>query len=93
MPFKSVLDDGLRVEGIGTVELPTKRTPSSSGPNGHTTVRLTNVLHVPGAECNILGLRLAHDYNLSTNFQDPSKGSIRDHNGQSLAYFRNASPS
>ena len=93
MPFKSVLKDGLRVEGIGTVELPTKRTPSSSGPNGHTTLRLTNVLHVPGAVCNILGSPVAYEYNLSTNFQIPSKGSIRNQDGQSLAYFRSVSPS
>ncbi len=92
MPFKSILEDGSQVEGVGTVELPTKRTPSSSGPDGHTTLRLTDVLHVPGAECNILGLPVAHEYKLSTNFRDPSKGSIRDHDGQPLAYFRTGSP-
>lgn len=92
LPFKSVLENGLLVEGIGTVELPTKRSPSSSGPKSHTILRLPNVLHVPGAVCNILRIPLAYEYELVTNFRDPSKGAIRDEQGQSLAYFRLASP-
>lgn len=93
-PFRSVLADGLQVEGIGTVDLPTKRSPlPNQGPAGHTTLRLANVLHVPGAICNILGFSLAFEYQLDMNFQDPAQSSIWDEQGRPLAYFRRAPPS
>jgi hypothetical protein len=60
-PFKSQLNGsgvdgrGLSVEGVGTVEIPTVRALDRSGPSIHTTLRLTNVLHVPSCLCNIIG--------------------------------------
>lgn len=92
MSISSVLEDGSRVVGIGTVDLPTKRTPSSSGVDGNTTVRLTNVAHVPGVICNILGLPVLGEYKFSTDFRNPSNGSIQDKDDQPLAYFRKSSP-
>jgi len=76
------------VEGIGSVELPVKRSPSSTGPRAHTTLHLSTVLHVPQAICNVLGQPLTHEYRLYTNSADPSATSIHDQQGRSLAYFR-----
>ena len=88
--FISVLANGLRVEGIGTVDLLTKRSMVPTlGLDKHTVLRLANVLHVPEAACNILGLPIAYQYNLDTNPADPSKWSIWDQQGRPLAYFRN----
>lgn len=78
------------VEGIGSVELPVKRSPSSSGRNGHTTLHLTTVLHIPQAICNVLGQPIAREYKLDTNLTDPLMSPIRDQQGRSLAYFRKA---
>ena len=91
-PFSSVLEDGLVVEGIGSVTLATKKTPTGTGRNAHATLHLANVLHAPRAVCNILGRPIAFEYMLETNFQDPSRSAIRDQSGQPLAYFRNAYP-
>ncbi|KAK0730102.1 zinc-binding domain-containing protein [Lasiosphaeris hirsuta] len=91
--FNSVLADGSQVEGIGTVDLPTKRSPSSIGRSRHTTLRLANVLHVPGAVYNILGSPIVLEYQLDVNFEDPSQSSIRDQEGHPIAYFQRASRS
>ncbi|KAK3353791.1 zinc-binding domain-containing protein [Lasiosphaeria hispida] len=91
--FRSALADGSQVEGIGTVDLPTKRLASSVGRNRHTTLRLANVLHVPGAVYNILGSPIVLQYQLDVNLEDPSQSSIRDHEGHPMAYFQRASRS
>ncbi|KAK4163788.1 zinc-binding domain-containing protein [Cladorrhinum sp. PSN259] len=83
--FRSHLADGLVIEGVGSVTLSVKRSPTGTGRSNHTTLLLTNVLHVPGAICNILGL---HEYELDVNFQEPLKSSIQDQSGQRLACFR-----
>jgi len=90
-PFTSVLECGLSVEGIGSVKLPTKISPDRAGPKGHVILYLSDVLHVPGAVCNILGAPLVWEYALELNWNDPSSSSIRDRSGQQLAYFRYAS--
>ena len=90
-PFPSFLQCGLRVEGIGSVMLPTKRFPNSARLNGHGTLHLSDVLHVPGAACNFLGAPLVCNYTLGMDWNDPSRCSIRDRTGQQLAYFRYAS--
>ncbi len=95
VPFKSevatAFGESMRVEGIGTVELPTKL-PFSPESNGHAILRLTNVLHVPGAIYNILGFPLVQEYEVETSFRNPSEGSIQDQRGRSLACFKWASP-
>ncbi|KAK3358725.1 hypothetical protein B0T25DRAFT_563800 [Lasiosphaeria hispida] len=88
--FRFVFGNGVLVEGIGSVKLPVKRSPSSSRLNSHTTLLLTAVVHVPRATCNILGLPIAHEDKLGTNFKDPSKSSIWGQQGRPQAYFRKA---
>jgi len=70
-PYESIVGDlygmvkdGLGVEGIGTVELPTKRSPNRSGRDSHGILCLTNVLHVPSALCNIIGDPILEDYEI-----------------------------
>ena len=71
-PYESVVgdlygmcEDNLRVEGIGTVELQTKRSPNRSGRDSHGILRLMNVLHVPSALCNIIGGPILEEYNVT----------------------------
>jgi len=91
-PWPSVLTNGLRVEGIGSVTLPTKRTPKSTGSGNHGSLHLSEVLHVPEAACNFLGAPLVHSYVLKIDWANPSSCSIRDKKtGQQLACFRYAS--
>jgi len=94
-PYESVVGDlygmvkdGLRVEGIGTVELPTKRSPNRSWRDSHGILRLTNVLHVPSALCNIIGGPILEDYEVTNgSVGKASRGSIKDRKGRSVAYF------
>lgn len=92
-PFESVLNDAygmgteLRIQGIGTVELATKKSPSSAGKRSHRTIRLTNVLHAPDTVCNIIGGPLLKDHIVDFNGTEGSKGRISDRNGRSVAYF------
>lgn len=95
-PFKTHLGDiygmmktPLQVMGIGTVELPTKRSPNRTGKDGHGTLRLTNVLHAPNGMCNIIGSPIFKDYGVVTGGTDSkvSSGTIADKNGRSVAYF------
>lgn len=90
-PWPSVLQNGLRVEGIGSVTLPTKRFPNSTGRGSHGSLHLLEVLHVPGVACNFLGVPLVHSYVLKIDLTNPSSSSIHDKTGQQLAYFRYAS--
>ncbi len=74
-------------EELAPSNLQQRRTPSNSGPNnGHTTLRLADVLH-PRGIMQHSGLPVADKYNVMTDFKDPSKVSIRDQDGQPLAYF------
>ena len=100
-PYESVVGDlygmvkdKLGVEGIGTVELPTKRSPNRSGRDSHGILCLTNVLHVPSALCNIIGGPILEDYDVSTgpNNGKASLGSIKDRKGRSVAYFDSRRP-
>jgi len=99
-PYESVVGDlygmvkdSLRVEGIGTVELPTKRSPNRSGRDSHGILRLKNVLHVPSALCNIIGGPILEDYEVTNGpFGKASLGSIKDRKGRSVAYFDSRRP-
>lgn len=68
VPYESTLGSlhtpgiQLKVEGIGTVELPTKRKLNGSGAGSHSTLKLIEVLHVPTAICNIIGMPRHDEY-------------------------------
>jgi len=94
-PYESVVGDlygmvkeSLGVEGIGTVELLTKRSPNRSGRDSYGILCLTNVLHVPSALCNIIGGLILEDYKVTAGpAGKASLGSIKDRKGRSVAYF------
>jgi hypothetical protein len=77
------------VLGIGTVEIPTKRSPNSSGVSSHGSLLLHEVLHVPDAICNFLGqpLWLTDGYSPIVSFGAKSRGTIKDSEGRNVAYF------
>ncbi|KAJ4006020.1 hypothetical protein NW752_001265 [Fusarium irregulare] len=76
------------VVGIGTVELPVKRSPSATGPRSHGILRLRNVLHVPTLICNIIGSPILDEYTVHTGFDDKyTKDTIKDKHGRDAAYF------
>ncbi|KAJ8116078.1 hypothetical protein OPT61_g2428 [Boeremia exigua] len=99
-PFSSTVQDSvftsphhLPALEIGTVEIPTKRSPNLSGVSSHGSLHLKQVLHVPGFKCNVLGgLVMGSDgYTVETCSNPKTKGGIRDSEGKRMAYFvRNA---
>lgn len=82
------------VLGIGTVEIPTKRSPNLSGKPSHGSLQLKEVLHVPEALCNIIGQPIASSdgYRVEMSFGEKSNGSIKDGQGKNIAYFDPNSP-
>ncbi|CAN9293372.1 unnamed protein product [Alternaria alternata] len=82
------------VLGIGTVEIPTKRSPNTSGVSSHASLLLHEVLHVPDFVCNIIGqpLWLTDGYNPIIKSGTKSKGTIKDSEGKNVAYFHPGSP-
>ncbi|RII13658.1 hypothetical protein CUC08_Gglean004428 [Alternaria sp. MG1] len=77
------------VLGIGTVEIPTKRSPNTSGVSSHASLLLNEVLHVPDFLCNVIGQPLwsTDGYNPTTKSGTKSKGTIKDSQGRNVAYF------
>ncbi|RYP11685.1 hypothetical protein DL767_011006 [Monosporascus sp. MG133] len=100
IPFESeagsmLAGDSMKVLGVGTVELPVQREPGrTSGPDAHGILRLTNVLHVPSAICNIIGSPLMRDNRCSVGFggSRQSQGFIADSQGRQLAFFEKDRP-
>ncbi|KAF1836335.1 hypothetical protein BDW02DRAFT_521172 [Decorospora gaudefroyi] len=96
-PFTSTVDLSpfvgpstyIPVLGIGTVEIPTKRSPNNSGASSHGSLLLHEVLHVPDSLCNIIGqpLMFTDGYDVTTRFSTKSNGSIKDSQGKNVAYF------
>ncbi|KAI0138649.1 hypothetical protein F4776DRAFT_619328 [Hypoxylon sp. NC0597] len=92
-PFPSEVtnyfDTKVQVIGIGTVELPVKKSPKKSGNNSHGTLRLTDVLHIPDAEVNIIGQPIVKQYPYTTfNYgKVKHQGAIRDMRGRQIAYM------
>ena len=93
-PIKSTIYDGsgpaskeLRVVGVGTVKLQTKRSPHLTGRKSHGLLVLHNVLHVPSAQCNVLGTPIAVNYKLTVD-SSTMRGSIKDKEGKSVAYLK-----
>ena len=81
----------LRVLGIGTVEIPTKRSPNRSGVACHGSIHLKEVLHVPDIFCNILGNQLdgpeGYDVQLGFKTGSATGGTVKDRQGRTMAYF------
>ncbi|RYP81276.1 hypothetical protein DL770_005942 [Monosporascus sp. CRB-9-2] len=76
------------VLGIGTVELPVKRSPRATGPRSHGILRLRNVLHVPTGICNVIGNPILEEYDIYTGpSMRNTKGTIVDKQGRTVAYF------
>lgn len=77
------------VLGIGTVEIPTKRSPNLSGVSSHGSLNLNEVLHVPDFLCNVIGgqLNSSDGYAVVISFSSKSKGTIKDSQGKNMAYF------
>ncbi|OJD17249.1 hypothetical protein AJ78_02631 [Emergomyces pasteurianus Ep9510] len=95
-PFKTELGDAygmlekpIPVLGIGTVELVTKRSPNKTGPDSRATLHLKKVLHAPTITCNIIGLPIFDDYDVTCGGETSpvSAGSIADKEGRCVAYF------
>lgn len=96
-PFASTIDISpftsspkqLLVLGIGTVEIPTKRSPNLSGVSSHGSLHLNEVLHVPDFLCNVIGspINSSDGYVVEISFSSKSKGTIKDSQGKNMAYF------
>jgi hypothetical protein len=90
--FKDMFGNTIEVVGIGTVELPTKISPTKTGPSSHGILRLEKVLHAPSILCNIIGNPILDDYEVLTSFsKSPSgtAGSITNlSDGRPVAYFK-----
>lgn len=71
--------------GIGTAKIPVRATPKSTVT---TYLELKNVLHVPGAGCNVIGQPIFENGNVAhVCCEDDSMGSIVNSNREQLAYF------
>lgn len=79
----------MQVEGVGTVELPTKRKIRGSGAASHTTLKLAEVLHVPTAICNIIGASKHDEYD---RVETGKSGGFFDENGRRIACFDRSRP-
>jgi len=80
--------NALRVVGIGTVELPVKRSPRATGLGAHGILRLQNVLHIPTLICNVIGRPIDKEYLVCLAPVSPNhQGTISDKQGTKLAYF------
>ncbi|KAH9862849.1 hypothetical protein J1614_010942 [Plenodomus biglobosus] len=96
-PFTSTVDASpfvgphrlIPVLGIGSVEIPTKRSPNTSGVSSHGSLLLHEVLHVPDSRCNIIGqpLMFTDGYEPTICFGTKSRGTIKDSEGKNVAYF------
>jgi len=102
-PFVSAARNGyqtpghpLRVEGIGIVEIPVKRSPELSGPEAEGILVLHDVLHIPSFICNIVGYPVQERYNVDTEEQGEAVITLKNmyadesesnHVDSSVAYF------
>lgn len=79
----------IKVVGIGSVELPTKISPTMTGPNVHGILRLRNVLHIPDIFCNIIGHCGLDNYEVTTRYSSGASGYITSNcDGRPIAYFK-----
>jgi hypothetical protein len=76
------------VVGVGSVDLPVKRSPNLSGRRSHGILALSHVLHVPSSICNLIGQPILEDHDINLGFgQSKSRGTILDLQGKPVAYF------
>lgn len=85
----------MKIEGIGTVELITKRDPFDA--DSHTTLRLENVLFVPSLLCNVISLSGSKesfsDVQMGFGASDVGcNGKIFDKERRCVAYFELEAP-
>lgn len=77
--------------GIGTVSLPVQRTPTLTGEDAkdHGTLELTNVLHIPDAPYNQIGLSLIweENYHIGLAFTNGRHMTITNDQNERLAYL------
>lgn len=89
---RGIVDDVLQVVGVGTVNLPTKVSPTESGPSSDRTLQLKNVLHVPQIFCNIIaGPALECCYTVEFKVPKDTSGSsatISQSDGLVVAYLK-----
>ncbi|TFA97824.1 hypothetical protein CCMA1212_010432 [Trichoderma ghanense] len=94
-PFSSTVRSAVltsstsRVEGVGSVDLPVKRSPNLRGPGAHHVIRLTNVLYIPSSVSNIVGMPIFQGDAAGYAILDTpnSSGKLTDRDGKSIAYF------
>ncbi|KAH7411621.1 hypothetical protein DE146DRAFT_771161 [Phaeosphaeria sp. MPI-PUGE-AT-0046c] len=93
-PIVSASSHPIPVLGIGTVEIPTKRSPNISGASAHGNLLLHEVLHVPDLVCNIIGqpLMTIDGCSIRMEVNKKSKGAIIDGQSKNVAYFDPKSP-
>lgn len=84
----------LPVLGVGTVEIPTERSPNRSGVSSHGSLHLKQVLHVPDFICNVIGgiVEGSDGYNVETCNGPKTTGTIKDDRGKNVAYFDPSRP-
>ncbi|PLN85924.1 hypothetical protein BDW42DRAFT_120687 [Aspergillus taichungensis] len=98
IPFGSYIEEStsgkIKSIGFGSVDIPTKTAPTRRGPSSHGILHLENVLHVPGAFCNIIGEPLVGSYMVGMEFSKNRAGSISSNpDGRAIAYFKPLTPS
>lgn len=89
--FTDMVGNSIEVVGIGTVDLPTKSSPTETGPSSHGILRLKNVLHAPSMFCNLIGRPILDDYEISLasgSALGPSGFITNRSDGRAVAYFK-----
>ncbi|ETS86608.1 hypothetical protein PFICI_00436 [Pestalotiopsis fici W106-1] len=80
-----------KAEGVGTVDLPVKRSPHLSGRYAHHVLRLENVIYVPDYKFNVVGMEILRKndwvYEGSSPFKDQD-AAILDQQGLQVCYMR-----
>jgi hypothetical protein len=79
----------LPVLGVGSVEIPTKRSPNRSSVSSYGSLHLKHVLHVPGFICNVIGasISISDGYEVDIGGGPTKWGTIKDSRGKNMAYF------
>ncbi|CAI7644617.1 unnamed protein product [Penicillium glandicola] len=94
VPFRSYVTDltggVVEVIGMGTVDLATMSSPTQTGPDSHSILRLKNVLHTPAMLCNIIGRPVMEDYTVicGPTASDNAGWITKNNDGSSVAYFK-----
>ncbi|KAK5995966.1 hypothetical protein PT974_04386 [Cladobotryum mycophilum] len=74
--------------GIGTVVLPVKTLLSTTSPNSRGTLRLANVLHLPNAAANVIGLSSLNEFEVSSSGGETFNTEVFDpRTGKYVAFF------